>query len=75
MSFDLRAVMEATWPAVRTQAVGPWLIREGQGGGQRVMQHFGGMQGLTRASIDDLQRIPGISKQLAEAIHDALKER
>ena len=42
---------------------------------QRVMQHFGGMQGLTRASIDDLQRIPGISKQLAEAIHDALKER
>ena len=37
MSFDLRAVMEATWPAVRTQAVGPWLIREGQGCGQRVM--------------------------------------
>lgn len=42
---------------------------------QRVMQHFGGLQGLARASIDDLQRIPGISKQLAEAIHDALRER
>ncbi len=37
MSFDLRGVMEATWPAARTQAVEPWLIREGQGGGQRVM--------------------------------------
>ena len=28
-----------------------------------------------RASIDDLQRIPGISRQLAQAIHDALRER
>ncbi len=42
---------------------------------QRVMQHFGGLQGLARASIDDLQRIPGISRQLAQAIHDALRER
>ena len=42
---------------------------------QRMMQHFGGLQGLARASIDDLQRVPGISKQLAEAIHDALRER
>ncbi|MDH4381544.1 MAG: excinuclease ABC subunit UvrC [Gammaproteobacteria bacterium] len=42
---------------------------------QRMMQHFGGLQGLARASIEDLQRIPGISKQLAEAIHDALRER
>lgn len=35
--IDLRAVMEATWPAASTRQVGPWLIREGQGGGQRVM--------------------------------------
>jgi GNAT superfamily N-acetyltransferase len=37
MTIDLRAVMEATWPAASTRAEGPWLIREGQGGGQRVM--------------------------------------
>jgi GNAT superfamily N-acetyltransferase len=37
MTIDLRAVMEATWPAAAVRQVGPWLIREGQGGGQRVM--------------------------------------
>ncbi|MGH1353688.1 MAG: GNAT family N-acetyltransferase [Thalassovita sp.] len=29
-------VIDATWPAASTRAVGPWLIREGLGGGQRV---------------------------------------
>ena len=32
----LFAVMEATWPAASVQQVGPWLIRDGQGGGKRV---------------------------------------
>lgn len=32
----LQAVAEATWPPHAVQAVGPWLIREGRGGGQRV---------------------------------------
>ena len=32
----LMAMMEATWPAARTSRVGPWAIREGQGGGKRV---------------------------------------
>jgi len=41
---------------------------------QRVIQHFGGMQGVARASIDDLQKVPGISKQLAQQIFDALRE-
>jgi N-acetylglutamate synthase len=27
---------EATWPAARTFPVGPWVIRDGQGGGSRV---------------------------------------
>lgn len=27
---------EATWPAARTQTIGPWTIRDGQGGGKRV---------------------------------------
>lgn len=34
--IDLPEVMEATWPAVQHHHVGPWLVREGQGGGKRV---------------------------------------
>lgn len=37
-----------------------------------LIQHFGGMQELARASIKDLATAPGISLRLAEAIHDAL---
>jgi GNAT superfamily N-acetyltransferase len=33
---QLYDVIDATWPAASTQALGPWLIREGQNGGQRV---------------------------------------
>ena len=29
-------VLEQSWPAAGTQRVGPWLIRAGKGGGQRV---------------------------------------
>lgn len=37
MTPDLLAeVTEATWPPAATHRHGPWLIREGQGGGQRV---------------------------------------
>lgn len=28
--------IEATWPAANTVAAGPWLLREGRGGGKRV---------------------------------------
>jgi excinuclease ABC subunit C len=41
---------------------------------QRVIQHFGGLQGVARASVDDLQKVPGISRQLAQQIFDALRE-
>ncbi len=34
--MDLSAVMDATWPAAQTRRSGPWLLREGQGGGKRV---------------------------------------
>lgn len=33
---SLAALMEATWPAARCIEVGPWQVRDGQGGGQRV---------------------------------------
>lgn len=32
----LAAVAEATWPPFAAAQVGPWLVREGRGGGQRV---------------------------------------
>ncbi|MFN4130181.1 MAG: GNAT family N-acetyltransferase [Paracoccaceae bacterium] len=32
----LAEVMERTWPPARAFAVGPWAIRDGQGGGKRV---------------------------------------
>jgi GNAT superfamily N-acetyltransferase len=32
----LAALAEATWPPAQTQPHGPWLIRQGLGGGQRV---------------------------------------
>lgn len=35
-ALDLAAVMEATWPPARSFRHGPWQLRDGQGGGQRV---------------------------------------
>ncbi len=33
---QLYSVTDATWPAARKWQLGPWMIREGQGGGQRA---------------------------------------
>ena len=41
---------------------------------QRLMQHFGGLQGIARAGIDDLERIPGISRELAQRIYDVMHD-
>ena len=41
---------------------------------QRLIQHFGGMQGIGRAGIDDLRRVPGISRELAQRIYDVLHD-
>ena len=32
----LYAAIDGTWPAAKFQSVGPWLLRDGQGGGKRV---------------------------------------
>ena len=39
---------------------------------QVLLKHFGGLQGLARAGVDDIARVPGISDTLAREIHAAL---
>ncbi|MGI9369362.1 MAG: GNAT family N-acetyltransferase [Ruegeria sp.] len=36
MSTDWAAVVDGTWPAARYETLGPFILREGQGGGSRV---------------------------------------
>ena len=38
----------------------------------QLIQYFGGIHGITRAGIDDLQRIKGISRELATRIYEHL---
>lgn len=39
---------------------------------QQLLQRFGGLQGLKQASVQDIARVPGISKQLAHRIYNTL---
>ena len=39
---------------------------------QTLLKYFGGLRGITRASEQELAKVPGISKQLAQTIHDVL---
>jgi excinuclease ABC subunit C len=39
---------------------------------RNLIRHFGGLQGVSRAAVEDLNRVPGISRALAEKIYDAL---
>jgi excinuclease ABC subunit C len=36
---------------------------------RQLLQHFGGLQGVTRAGIDDLSQVQGISRKLAASIY------
>jgi len=38
---------------------------------QALLRQFGGLQAIARAGIDDLTRVKGISRQLAESIYDS----
>ncbi len=41
---------------------------------QALLKHLGGIREVERASIDELSKVPGISKELAEVIYDSLHE-
>lgn len=47
--------------------VGPKRRRE-------LLKYFGGLQELSRASVDEIAKTPGISKTLAETIYSALRQ-
>jgi excinuclease ABC subunit C len=37
---------------------------------QQLIRHFGGLQGITRAGVEDLAKVVGINKNLAQKIYD-----
>ncbi len=37
-----------------------------------LLRHFGGLQGVLRAGVEDLARAPGIGPALAQAIYEHL---
>lgn len=40
---------------------------------QNLLKHFGGLRGISRANEQELVKVPGISKQLAQSILDSLQ--
>ena len=45
--------------------VGPKRRRE-------LLRHFGGLDSVARASVEDLIKVPGIDRKVADAIYSAL---
>ncbi|MGX9415932.1 excinuclease ABC subunit UvrC [Vibrio sp. RC27] len=41
---------------------------------QALLKYMGGLQELKRASVEEISKVPGISRTLAENIHQALKQ-
>ena len=41
---------------------------------RELLRYFGGIQGIAHASLDELTKVPGISRSLAERIFAALHD-
>ncbi|MFV0543535.1 MAG: excinuclease ABC subunit UvrC [Marinicella pacifica] len=44
----------------------------GQARRNQLLKHFGGLQGLKQAGVDDIQKVPGISEKLAQDVFSHL---
>ena len=80
-------VLEATWPAAATSRAGPWVLRDGQGGGKRVSAATTADQHADLAVMEAAQAALGqpalvmvrqgqdvLDARLAEAGYDAVDE-
>ena len=60
----------------RAKARSKSILEDVQGLGakrrQQLLRQFGGLQEIIRAGVEDLAKVQGISKQLAQRIYDAL---
>ncbi len=74
---DLSQVLDETWPAAAMHRVGPWAIREGRGGGQRVSAASAiapvseGDLGLAENAMRDLGQAPLFLIRRSDAALDA----
>ena len=57
-----RAKKRVTSPLESIEGLGPKRR-------QNLLKYFGGMRGITRAGVEELAKVPGISKNLAKTIH------
>ncbi|MBB6092172.1 excinuclease ABC subunit C [Povalibacter uvarum] len=56
----------------RTQSVLETVPGLGPRKRRELLRQFGGLQGVTRAGIEDLEKVHGISRKLAESIYETL---
>jgi excinuclease ABC subunit C len=41
----------------------------------QLLKHFGGLQGLNKASLDEIKMVPGISEKMAQVIYEFLHQK
>ena len=41
---------------------------------QNLLKHFGGMRGISRAGIEEIAKVPGVSERLARAIYQEVHD-